>query len=279
MLKNVLSLLLSKFYSKQESEAVGHQAMPSPSNTVITPSIKTECTTWSDAHIGIAPADGYLYVTGRTTNTDGFLQISSDTTEIAATTFGNTDKDIRLLFPFAKGQAMKVTAKSLKNIFLRFSSSIGGGYQALKNALLQGGVLCRLKHLYSSLRRSSLSVKRSGWWSSQPHPVLMFWLLRKRQMVDTEHLPSPHSTDFVLSDNTSGVRTLQILSAALRIKQTPLEWALWLTLTILLEGFTALFRSRKETKSKVESFKGRLTNSLSLRPQGKPSSAVGGASC
>lgn len=133
MLKNVLSLLLSKFYSKQESELVGHQAMPSASNTVITPSIKTECTTWSDAHIGIAPADGYLYVTGRTTNTDGFLQISSDTTEIAATTFGNTDIDIRLLFPLAKGQAMKVSAKSLKNIFLRFSSSIGGGgYQLLR---------------------------------------------------------------------------------------------------------------------------------------------------
>lgn len=132
MLKNILSLLLSRFYSKQESELVGHQAMPSASNTVITPSIKTECTTWSDAHIGIAPADGYLYVTGRTTNTDGFLQISSDTTEIAATTFGNTDKDIRLLFPLAKGQAMKVTAKSLKNIFLRFSSSIGGGYQLLR---------------------------------------------------------------------------------------------------------------------------------------------------
>lgn len=161
MLKNVLSLLLSKFYSKQESELVGHQAMPSASNTVITPSIKTECTTWSDAHIGIAPADGYLYVTGRTTNTDGFLQISSDTTEIAATTFGNTDKDIRLLFPFAKGQAMKVTAKSLKNIFLRFSSSIGGGYQTLKKLLLQGGGLC-LNSLSSSLRRSSCRVRRNG---------------------------------------------------------------------------------------------------------------------
>ena len=166
MLKNVLSLLLSKFYSKQESEAVGHQAMPSPSNTVITPSIKTECTTWSDAHIGIAPADGYLYVTGRTTNTDGFLQISSDTTEIAATTFGNTDKDIRLLFPFAKGQAMKVTAKSLKNIFLRFSSSIGGGVSALKNALLQGGAIC-LSNLCSSLRRSSLQAGRSGYRTSE----------------------------------------------------------------------------------------------------------------
>lgn len=157
MLKNVLSLLLSKFYSKKESELVGHQAMPSPSNTVITPSIKTECTTWSDAHIGIAPADGYLYMTGRTTNTDGFLQISSDTTEIAATTFGNTDKDIRLLFPLAKGQAMKVTAKSLKNIYLRFSSSIGGGYQVLKKLILQGGGLC-LSHWYSSLRRNSCRV-------------------------------------------------------------------------------------------------------------------------
>lgn len=29
MLKNVVSLLLSRFYSKQESELVGHQAMPS----------------------------------------------------------------------------------------------------------------------------------------------------------------------------------------------------------------------------------------------------------
>lgn len=166
MLKRLLSLLLGKFYSKQESELVGHQAMPSPSNTLITPSIKTECTTWSDAHIGIAPADGYLYVTGRTTNTDGFLQISSDTTEIAATTFGNTDKDIRLLFPFAKGQMMKVTAKSLKNIFLRFSSSIGGGISALKNALLQGGAIC-LSNLCSSLRRSSLQARRSGYRTSE----------------------------------------------------------------------------------------------------------------
>lgn len=170
MLKNILSLLLSRFYSKQESELVGHQAMPSASNTVITPSIKTECTTWSDAHIGIAPADGYLYVTGRTTNTDGFLQISSDTTEIAATTFGNTDKDIRLLFPLAKGQAMKVTAKSLKNIFLRFSSSIGGGYQVLKNALLQGGGQC-LNSLSSSLRRSSWLARRSGLLNKAYHPL------------------------------------------------------------------------------------------------------------
>ena len=37
----------------------------------------------------------------------------------------------------------------------------GGGYPVLKNALLQGGGLC-LNSLSSSLRRSSLSVRRHG---------------------------------------------------------------------------------------------------------------------
>lgn len=207
MLKNLMRLLLSKFYSKKESEAVGHQAMPSPSNTVITPSIKTECTTWSDAHIGIAPADGYLYVTGRTTNTDGFLQISSDTTEIAATTFGNTDKDIRLLFPLAKGQAMKVTAKSLKSIYLRFSSSIGGGgISALKNALLQGGGLC-LKHLYSSLRRSSSSTRKA-----------------KSLLLLPQRLILTRNTQQGLTAPTNGATLSQLpLTAGLELKENALR--------------------------------------------------------
>ena len=36
-----------------------------------------------------------------------------------------------------------------------------GGCQALKNDLLQGGAIC-LKHLYSSLRRSSCRVRKNG---------------------------------------------------------------------------------------------------------------------
>lgn len=207
MLKNLMRLLLSKFYSKQESEAVGHQAMPSPSNTVITPSIKTECTTWSDAHIGIAPADGYLYVTGRTTNTDGFLQISSDTTEIAATTFGNTDKDIRLLFPLAKGQAMKVTAKSLKSIYLRFSSSIGGGYQTLKKLILQGGGLCCLKHSYNSLRRSSSSTRKA-----------------KSLLLLPQRLILTRNTQQGLTAPTNGATLSQLpLTAGLELKENALR--------------------------------------------------------
>lgn len=269
MLKNVLSLLLSRFYSKQESELVGHQAMPSPSNTVITPSIKTECTTWSDAHVGIAPADGYLYVTGRTTNTDGFLQISSDTTEIAATTFGNTDKDIRLLFPLAKGQAMKVTAKSLKSIYLRFSSSIGGGYQTLKKLILQGGGLCCLKHSYSSLRRSSWLARRSGWLISR----LIF--LRPLQK-----LPS------LLTENATPSQCLTRASWFCNVTASCLQDLTDLTWSISEREQTAtsafLFIPRKATL-----FLTRLANPTTSEPQTCTSIrltvannlSIGGASC
>lgn len=265
MLKNVLSLLLSKFYSKQESEAVGHQAMPSPSNTVITPSIKTECTTWSDAHIGIAPADGYLYVTGRTTNTDGFLQISSDTTEIAATTFGNTDKDIRLLFPFAKGQAMKVSAKSLKNIFLRFSSSIGGGYQALKKLILQGGGLC-LKTWFSSLRRSSCRVRGRGFNTQSAHHLRRFISLSLKTMRGT--LLRPVRTVTLRSQETPRVSFWKFPLAARG-----------LLIAEHLRGDTS-FLSQKVSHSHTWCHLIQLLTRFSLSQcRLKTNSAVGGASC
>lgn len=268
MLKNVLILLLSKFYSKQESELVGHQAMPSPSNTVITPSIKTECTTWSDAHIGIAPADGYLYVTGRTTNTDGFLQISSDTTEIAATTFGNTDIDIRLLFPLAKGQAMKVTAKSLKSIYLRFSSSIGGGYQALKNALLQGGAIC-LNSLSSSLRRSSLSARRNGWQSNRQflRAIQSYSLLLPTEKTITSQCPA------------QGTPTCAVMVFGL----PTLTGAPSLTSGLMRTGISASISTPKRVNS-LDMLWGLVPNSLRLisiftRPKAVSNLVVGGASC
>lgn len=265
MLKNVLSLLLSKFYSKQESEAVGHQAMPSPSNTVITPSIKTECTTWSDAHIGIAPADGYLYVTGRATNTDGFLQISSDTTEIAATTFGNTDIDIRLLFPFAKGQAMKVSAKSLKNIFLRFSSSIGGGYQALKKLILQGGGLC-LKTWFSSLRRSSCRVRGRGFNTQSAHHLRRFISLSLKTMRGT--LLRPVRTVTLRSQETPRVSFWKFPLAARG-----------LLIAEHLRGDTS-FLSQKVSHSHTWCHLIQLLTRFSLSQcRLKTNSAVGGASC
>lgn len=56
MLKNILSLLLSKFYSKQESEAVGHQAMPELSQYI---DLTSNATT-NVENTYVAPTDGYF---------------------------------------------------------------------------------------------------------------------------------------------------------------------------------------------------------------------------
>lgn len=56
MLKNVLSLLLSKFYSKQEAELVGHQAMPELSQYIDLTSIATA----NVENTYVAPTDGYF---------------------------------------------------------------------------------------------------------------------------------------------------------------------------------------------------------------------------
>ena len=46
-----------------------------------------------------------------------------------------------------------------------------GGYPVLKNALRQGGGLCRLSHWYSSLRRSSCRVGRDGLLNKAYRPL------------------------------------------------------------------------------------------------------------
>lgn len=56
MLKNVLSLLLSKFYSKQEAELVGHQAMPKLSQYIDL----TSNATANVENTYVAPTDGYF---------------------------------------------------------------------------------------------------------------------------------------------------------------------------------------------------------------------------
>lgn len=160
MLKNVLSLLLSKFYSKQESEAVGHQAMPSTQNVALTPTT-TSIDGWGAVYNGVAPTDGFACI--RFTADTATCIASAQTQNVNVFTTPQVVGDILLCAcPIAKGQVFTLCARQAKNIECWFTKTIGGGYQALKNALLQGGVLCRLKHLYSSLRRSSCRVRRNG---------------------------------------------------------------------------------------------------------------------
>ena len=77
MLKNILSLLLSKFYSKQESELVGHQAMPSSTWTAISLS-QTTSDSWTPIGSYTAPNDGYIQLQGEATADASQLAIRTE---------------------------------------------------------------------------------------------------------------------------------------------------------------------------------------------------------
>lgn len=159
MLKNILSLLLSKFYSKEESELVGHQAMPSTQNVALTPTT-TSIDDWGAVYNGVAPTDGYACI--RFTAVTATCIASAQVLNVNVFTTPQVVGDVLLCAcPVAKGQVFTLCARQAKNIECWFTKTIGGGVQSLKNALLQGGGLC-LNSLSSSLRRSSCRVRRNG---------------------------------------------------------------------------------------------------------------------
>lgn len=143
MLKNVLSLLLSKFYSKKESALVAHQAMPNFENAVA-----LSLTTGNDGTY-VAPADGYINVE---VESSGYVNFWGGILDSASNGLWN-----KVAVPVSKGRTVRYHIEG-QVVYAAFINLVGGG-QTLKNAFLQGGGLC-LKVWYSSLRRSSCRVKR-----------------------------------------------------------------------------------------------------------------------
>ena len=159
MLKNTLSLLLSKFYSKKESELVGHQAMPSTDNVALTPTT-TSIDGWGAVCNGVAPTDGFACI--RFTADTATCIASAQTPNVSVFTTPQVVGDILLCAcPIAKGQVFTLCARGAKNIECWLTKTIGRGYQALNQLLLQGDVLC-LNSLSSSLRRSSWLTRSLG---------------------------------------------------------------------------------------------------------------------
>lgn len=182
MLKNTLSLLLSKFYSKKESELVGHQAMPSTQNVALTPTT-TSIDGWGAVYNGVAPTDGFACI--RFTADTATCIASAQTQNVNVFTTPQVVGDILLCAcPIAKGQVFTLCARQAKNIECWFTKTIRGGYQTLKNALLQGGGLC-LSHWYSSLQRNSYRTSGSGWLISQQFlfKALLNYLLLQMEKV------------------------------------------------------------------------------------------------
>lgn len=126
MLKNILSLLLSKFYSKQESELVGHQAMPSSSVVRLTPKTTT-IDGWGSVFDGVASTDGFACLSF--TADSVYCIASAQTANINVFTTPQVEGDVLLCAcPVAKGQVFTLSARQAKNIECLFTKTIGGYY-------------------------------------------------------------------------------------------------------------------------------------------------------
>lgn len=125
MLKNILSLLLSKFYSKQESELVGHQAMPSAQNVALTPTT-TSIDGWGALYTGVAPTDGFACIRFTADSATCIASAQSQNVGVFATT--QVVGDILMCAcPIAKGQVFTLCAREAKNIECWFTKTIGVG--------------------------------------------------------------------------------------------------------------------------------------------------------
>lgn len=155
MLKNVLSLLLSKFYSKKESGEVAKQSYPSTSATTIQLSPSDGITNKEMSYT--PPSDGYIVLRDQGLPQSSSFLITGRYVEGVA----RGDKilfDFLMMTPVLKGVPVTIRYCGTGSV-AQFIQNIGGGYQVLKKLILQGGGLC-LNSLSSSLRRSSWLARK-----------------------------------------------------------------------------------------------------------------------
>lgn len=161
MLKNVLSLLLSRFYSKKESALVGHQAMPSNQYTrlVSNGTIGSEWT--GQAFSGIAAYDGYLFFAGTSTSSVPVVGIASSGAS-SNITFPWLGARLYTTIPVTKGASWTVQGNNMEEVIIDLTPTIGGGYlRSIVSAICKRGELC-LSRLSLYLPRSSCRTNPNG---------------------------------------------------------------------------------------------------------------------
>lgn len=180
MLKNLLALLLAKFYSKQESGEVAKQSYPSTAATTIQLTPSDGVTNKEMSYT--PPSDGYIVLRDQ-----GLPQSSSYLiTGQYAEGIARGDKilfDFLMMTPVLKGVPVTIRYCGQGSV-AQFIKNIGGGYKALKKLILQGGGLC-LSHWFSSLRRSSCRVRERGFNTQSVHHSMRSTSLSLKTMCGT----------------------------------------------------------------------------------------------
>lgn len=149
MLKSLLSLLLSLFYSKSESAEVASQSLPNETDFTSVTLNTSQPDTFA------APYDGYLCIV---VDTGGSINVWGD--GLQSSNYSLNNGQSKLFVPMRKGNIIGYSISG-RLIFGKFYKLVGGGYNTIEKLIRRGGGLC-LKHSYSSLRRSFLSVRRHG---------------------------------------------------------------------------------------------------------------------
>lgn len=137
MLKNLLSLLLSKFYSKQESGEVAKQSYPSTSATTIQLSPSDGLTNKELSYT--PPSDGYIVLRDTGLPQSSSYIISGQYAEGVARG-DNILFDFLMMTPVLKGVPVTIRYCG-KDSVAQFIKNIGGGLERL-SALLCKEVSC-----------------------------------------------------------------------------------------------------------------------------------------
>ena len=263
MLKNVLSLLLSRFYSKQENEAVAQQAMPSRSIVALVPT-KTSIDLWGVVFEGTAPTNGYASISF--TASSDFCIASAQSYEAQTFSSPKAAGDVlRAMCPVAKGRKFILCARNAKNITCEFIETIVGGG---KNAFLQGGSLC-LNSLSSSLRRSSCRVRRNG---SEVKVFSQTQIPEQRSLLTTLRL------SFIRLQVMDGLHSAE--TGHRSMSALPESWErVALTLKVISELQLRFGRGIPLVSIARRTISNRLRQNSFLAKGQRSTSLVGGASC
>lgn len=252
LLKSLIQRLLD---SRTTPEEAGHNAMPIniANATNLTMDVGAEGSY-------TAPADGYLSLM---VEPGGNINLWGQILPISSFPIQNVQG--KLFVPMAKGMEVRYYINGTVSL-AKFLKTIGGGYLVLKNALLQGGVLCRLKHLYSSLRRSSCRVRERGFNTQLVRPLMQ----RPSALQPTANGINLHPAGTAIS------RTLETLQALFWKSLTAAQVSL--ILNRLQDGTLFLYRKVKSLGISFQQIQQCRICTLS-QCEVQTNSAVGGASC
>lgn len=236
MLKSLLSLLLSLFYSKSESAEVASQSLPNETDfTSVT--LNT-----SQPDTFVAPYDGYFCIV---VDTGGSINVWGD--GLQSSNYSLNNGQSKLFVPMRKGNIIGYSISG-RLLFGKYYRLVGGGYNAIEKLIRGGGAIC-LSNLYNSLRRSSSSTRKAR-----------SLLLLLPRLIRVSKLPRGGTVQ------TNGQRSLQLLlTAGLELREFARAPFIWMSAPIKINCGRAHLETVALSRVYAECPKGRKST-ISSQP-------------